>query len=359
MGQQVHFALQILYKNLMHSKNLYLDDLIEIYKERWDREWEANKEHILVVNRDYKPEHFKETGIMCIKQYWKHYCPFNSDITLGLERKIRFPIDKAHWIEGRIDRLAKKGDTIEIHDYKTSQYLPSQYRLANELQLGLYAFGVQREWNLHKPIYCVWHYLIQDHEMRVAQTPQATERAKAMALELIHKIESSIEFEPKESILCDWCEFQSYCPKRKHIASLQEVEPAEFAEDEGVKLVDEWVRLWNAKGKNSKELERTKEKILRYTLQNGLENVENGSFRIGIKWRTFLDLPSEESDSYKQLVNLLKSSEYWNDVSALDERALRHAIQEDKLPQELKNKILKLAPLRKEGVLADPKRVSG
>lgn len=237
MGRQVHFALQMLYRDVMHSKTTSLDELIERYEKRWDFDWETKKDHILIVNKDYGPENFKAMGIRCIKHYWKRYYPFDEDITLGLERKIRVPLNQTYWIEGRIDRLAQRGDQIEIHDYKTSQYLPSYDKLANGLQLGLYSIGIQKEWHIKKPINCVWHYLIQDQEVRSVQTLESIEQAKAKVLKLISWIESSMEFQPKESLLCDWCEYQPYCPKRKHFASLAEMPPQKYLADEGVNQI--------------------------------------------------------------------------------------------------------------------------
>jgi putative RecB family exonuclease len=359
MGKEVHHALQMLYKDVMHSKLPSLDEILERYTERWDADWGDKKERILIVNKDYGPEHLKAMGITCLKHYWNRYYPFDCDTTLGLERKIRAPIDGGHWIEGRIDRLAQRGDIIEIHDYKTSHYLPSQYRLTNELQLGLYSMGVQREWNIQKPISCVWHYLIQDQEMRVAHTQQSIERAKAKALELIGQIESSTEFEPRESLLCDWCEFKSYCPKRKHLAILSEAKPTEYSANAGVRLVNDWVKLWERKEKTVKELEKVEKKILEYAVQNGLENVENESFRIGINWEPSLDLPPKGSDSYEQLVGLLKSSGYWDSFSTLDEYTLERALQKNgRIPKELKEKVLRIAQIKKKGSLTAPRRLS-
>jgi hypothetical protein len=358
MGRQVHFALKKLYKDLMHSKTPSLAQLIEGYEKQWEFDWETKKERILIVNKDYTPENFKVIGIRCIKHYWKRYYPFKDDITLGLERKIRIPLNEAYWIKGQIDRLSRRGDAIEIHDYKTSQYLPTYDRLTHELQLALYSIGVQQAWHFNKPIHCIWHYLVHDQELRLVQTLELGKQAKEKALGLINRIEVSTEFQAKESLLCDWCEYQPYCPKRKHLASLAEVSPEEYLKDEGVDLVNKWVKYWKMKEGSLQELSKVKAKILRYALQNGLENLTNDSYKIGIRWEFAPELPPKGGETYKQLLTLLKSSERWRDISKLDENALKDVIQNNKLPKELKEEVLRLAPIRKKGTLTRPLRIS-
>jgi hypothetical protein len=358
MGREVHFALQTLYKDLMHSKTPSLDGLIEHYEKQWNFDWEAKKDRILIVNKDYGPDNFKAIGVRCIKNYWERYYPFKGDISLGLERKIKIPLDEAHWIEGRIDRLAKRGDRIEIHEYKTSQYLPTYDRLANELQLGLYSIGIQDAWHIEKPINCVWHYLLHDQELNLVQTPESVKQAKAKALELINQIEASAEFQAKESLLCDWCEYQPRCPKRKHLTSLTELPPDEYLANEGVSLVNKWVKYWEMKEESLKELSKIKTEILRYAHQNGLENLTNNSYKIGIRWEYAPEIPPKGSETYRQLLALLKSSESWRDISKLDKNALKDALQNNKLSKELKEEVLRLAPIKKKGILTKPHRVS-
>ena len=61
--------------------------------------------------------------------------------------------------------------------------------------------------------------------------------------ELIQKIETDRDFAPKESPLCDWCDYQGLCPKRKHLIRVGNLPLNEYLNEEGVTLVNHYVEL--------------------------------------------------------------------------------------------------------------------
>jgi hypothetical protein len=58
-------------------------------------------------------------------------------------------------------------------------------------------------------------------------------------------------------------------------------------------------------------------------------------------------------------VGLLKSSGYWDSFSTLDEYTLERALQKNgRIPKELKEKVLRIAQIKKKGSLTAPRRLS-
>jgi len=57
--------------------------------------------------------------------------------------------------------------------------------------------------------------LLLIQEISSTRTPEQLEELKRRIAELIDKIEADREFEPRESALCDWCGYWSYCPLKK------------------------------------------------------------------------------------------------------------------------------------------------
>jgi RecB family exonuclease len=136
-----------------------------------------------------------------------------------------------------IDRLSCKDDgTYEIHDYKTGVLTPHIY-LESGRQLPLYALAVKHQYHDARKILLIWHFLSADKEIVLTKTDEQLEKLRNDITGLIDEIESSKEFKPRKSELCDWCEFRSLCPEWGHIAKTESMPPNEYLNEPGVKLV--------------------------------------------------------------------------------------------------------------------------
>lgn len=54
-------------------------------------------------------------------------------------------------------------------------------------------------------------------------------------------------FQQKNSALCDWCAFKEICPVKSHAFKLKKLPANEYLNDDGVKLVSEYLKLTNEK----------------------------------------------------------------------------------------------------------------
>ncbi len=144
----------------------------------------------------------------------RRYYPFDSDETLGIEKRITFALDekREYRFQGFIDRLVRARDgAIEIHDYKTSRRAATQKQVDGDRQLALYQIGLTDRFP-DQPMRLVWHYLQQDRKLTSTRTPEQLRYLSEDTMSVVDRITDETEFKPKRSALCDWCEYNDRCP---------------------------------------------------------------------------------------------------------------------------------------------------
>lgn len=335
LGSRVHETLEKLYRDLKFTKENSLDKLLEYYNSSWEKNW---LDSIMIVKKDYTPEHYKNLGEKCIADYYRHYHPFNQGKTLGLEEKIFIDLD-GHRIQGVIDRLVQRDDgTYEIHDYKTSGYLPDQATLDGDRQLGLYQLGLQSRWNDVKKVELVWHYLVFDKEMRSTRTRPQLDQFKVEIIELINGIEKAKKednFPAKESSLCDWCEFGELCPNLKHLIKVEDLPKEKFLAEDGVQLANKFIELSERKRETEADLEMIKEAIYSYVLRENLKVLRGSDHKLKIKIEQKEDVPNKDQEERTKLDELIRRIGKWDEVSELDRYALLRKLESQEWPQKI------------------------
>jgi len=330
MGKRVHETLQKLYDDLKLEKRNSLDSLLETYSELWKKEW---SDDVVVVKPSLKPENYFLTGSRCISDYYKRYQPFNQDKTIATEAIIRINLGEVA-LRGFIDRLSEKEDGhYQIHDYKTGGYFPQMQKFDQDRQLALYQIGVADSYPNVKKVTLVWHYLAFDKEVRLEKTTQQLEELKQGICSLVEEIESTKEFLPKESTLCDWCEFQHLCPRKKHEVKVSPLPPNKYLSEPGVKLVNEYAKLKLKEGELQEEIDLLKEALLSYAEREGVDRIQGSDAAAGV-YKTRYPKFSPEAEA------LLKKEGLWEDFSKLDANALDKALP--RLERALAERLKKL-----------------
>lgn len=339
MGKRVHETLEKLYSDRMISKEDTIDGLLEFYDGAWGKNW---SDDVQIVRKDLTAENYHETGRRCIADYYRHYAPFSQGRTLKLEAPVYINID-GYKLMGYIDRLDFLGDgRYEIHDYKTSRNLPAQSFFDDDRQLALYQIGVHNTWKDAENIDLVWHYLVYDREMRSCRSPECLERVKSGVVEVIRRIEAAekeYDFPAAESRLCSWCEYRSLCPTCKHEAATGSLPLNEFLNDDGVKLVNEYAKLYEEKKEHMERIDARmgllKEAIIAYAKREGVEALQGSERKLKIKIEMKPKFPGKGDDEREALELLLKSAGAWDDLSTLDTFALVRALKSKKLDPAL------------------------
>lgn len=136
LGSRVHETLEKHYKDLKFQKLNFLKELLEFFNSEWKKNW---NDAIVIVRDEYDEENYRKMGEKFITDYYERYKPFNHTRTIALETERTIDLNDKYHIHIRIDRLAMSSDTTyEIHDYKTSNNLPTQEKLDNDRHLRLW-----------------------------------------------------------------------------------------------------------------------------------------------------------------------------------------------------------------------------
>ena len=170
---------------------------------------------------------------------------------------------------------------------------------------------------------------------------------KKETAKLIKKIESTKEFNPVVSKLCDYCEFREMCPKWSHLAKLESKEPKEFKKDEGVKLVDRFAELKQEIKEREVELENVKGAVVNYCKQFGITAVFGSDNKVSWSETESIKLPAKGTEEREKLIEVLKEFRKFSEVSELDVHALKKAIEEEEWDKELLSKIKKFVSVEK------------
>jgi putative RecB family exonuclease len=343
MGSRVHDTLEKLYRDLKVTKLNTLEELHNFYHQSWEKNW---NDMVQIIRKEYSPEDYRRLGEKCITDYYKRYYPFDQGRTLGLEENIYFPLEeeKGYWIRGFIDRLTLLDNSVlEIHDYKTSNRLPTQEEVNSDRQLAFYQMGVEGKWKDIREVRLIWHYLSFDTEIQSSRTPEELHQLRQETLKLIQKIETDRYLIPKEGPLCAWCDYQGLCPKRKHLITVENLPPNEYLNEEGVALVNQYVelkerkRLWNEE--IDAELAKIEEALYAYAQREELEAIFGSDHVAKIKIEMKEKYPLKGDPNRRVLDELIKKVGKWMEVSDLNPWMLARVIGRGGWPPSLVKKV--------------------
>ena len=335
VGSRVHDVLEKLYKDLARCKLNSLDDLLNTYRSEWEKAWEPA---IKIVNKQLTAQNYFDYGAECIRNYYERYKPFNQAQTVDAEMWVTFPLDTSgeHQMRGKMDRIARRPDGVwEIHDYKTGGHLPAQAELDTDRQLALYQIGLKTRWPDVAQVELVWHYLRHDTTLRSRRTPEQLQTLAAETIGLINQIEREKEFAPRESRLCDWCEYREDCPIWKHVDAVGLLPAAQFAADEGVRLANQLLETKSQLERLTRQFEELKEIITEFCRQRQISVVagRNGGVTVNQILQTVF--PRKHDPNREPLEALLKKLGRWEDVSELDVHELKTIFHEKLWPDNL------------------------
>jgi len=348
MGSRVHETLEKLYRDKMFHKVCGIDELLEFYNERWEKEMDEN---IFVVKEGYSPENYRRMGEEYIRNYYEKYKPFDDGKTIALEKMVILPIDDSPYkLKGIIDRLSERDGVYGIHDYKTSLTLPTKEEIEKDRQLSLYALAVKDMYDDADDVELIWHYVAFNKELRTKKDDDTLQKIKNDTLQKIIEIEKAIEeddFHPRQSALCPYCEYQEICPLFKHKYVIEELPPEEARWEDGHALVNKY---WEVESK-IKELEKIKEelkeKIVQYALRNKVQYVYGSEKIANVKIYENPWFPEAKDPRRSEMENLLKKEGIYQNFARLDTIALSNAYKNDELPPTIKEKLEKYVQTKK------------
>lgn len=341
MGSRVHEALEKLYTDLRFCKATTLPELLTNYHELWTRAWH---EQVQIVRENRTPDDYEAMGEQSLISYYQRYAPFNQSQTLGLEHPVKLHLDAKgeYQMQGYIDRLSSPAEgVLWIHDYKTKGFFPTQQSIDEDRQLAYYQMALQQLWPETKEITLIWHYLIFDYEFRSKRSIEELESLRQETLGLIREIESAIEFPPRESALCNWCEYQAICP----IFSPLSLAPHEYQSHEGVQWVERLNQLQCEEEVIKGKINQIKASLAAYATQKGVEVIMTQTHKALI--RHYENVPREDAHGRALLEQLLKAEGKWGEASSLDGFLLSKTMKTGDWSAELIARVKKLGVIKK------------
>ena len=347
LGKRVHETLEKLYKDLKVTKANSLGDLVTYYNDAWRKNW---SEHIEIVKKDYTADNYRRLGEKCIRDYYRRHFPFDQGKTIGLESQIYINLDELgkYRLIGYIDRLVQMDDgTVEIHDYKSGQTLPTQDDVDRDRQLALYQIGILQRWPDIKSVKLVWHYLAFDRDLESCRTPDNLQKIKRDTIQIIDQVEQAKDFPPRENAICPWCDYRDICPLMKHEKKLESLPVHEYLNEQGVNLVNRYAEISQKKNEMVKEmdeeLEKLKNAIISYSKKEGIEVIHGSDYKLRVKFKESFKFPLKDDPRRGDLEKLILSANLWMEFSDVNLHTLSDVLQNQKLPQKLHDQMLKFA----------------
>jgi putative RecB family exonuclease len=337
MGSRVHSALEKLYRDKQREKKTTLEELLEFYRNEWEREWH---DQIVINKKDCTKENYFDMGKKAIERYYGRFRPFEQAVTVWIEEQVNFNVGRFK-MTGFVDRLDKAPDgSYEIHDYKTSGHLPQQSDMDNDRQLALYEVALRSRWKDVKKVRLVWHYLVFDQDITSKRTKVQLKALEMNVASLIERIEAETDFKPTPCGLCNWCEYWQYCPEKKHLVKISEMKPKDAKAEDGFALVNEFTKLKAQEKEVQTKLEDFKERIISYAGTEGLTKVRGSSTVASISTTDSLSLPSKsDKERYGEVVDAVKQAGLWEEFSVLDTRGLAEGIESGVIDPMVKKKL--------------------
>ena len=341
LGTMVHETLKKCYDDVKLTKVNSLNDLLSYYDKLWQQNWHDS---IVIMKKNLAQEHYHALGEKMIETYYQRYAPFDSDITINTEMSLNFALDEEnkYRMTGYIDRLSRTGGGIyQIHDYKTSAYLPSQEDVDKDRQLALYQIGIQKRWPDIKDIRLVWHYLAFDRDIVSSRSDEAISKLVTETTRLIDEIEAAGDFLPRESGLCSWCEYPDLCPMRKHFYKVEALPVNEYLKEPGVVLVNKYAELREKAAEIKEETEKVREAIVDYAKREQIQIIEGSGRKIRVKFDKDLKFPGKNEPERIQLDESIIKAGKWMEVSQLDTTSLVRVIEKSLWDKGLIDEVLK------------------
>jgi putative RecB family exonuclease len=212
MGKRVHEILERLYHHVgRFGRPPTLYQVLERYRKDWAAQWH---DKITIVRTENAPEFYLDRGARCLENFYRGHYPFSEGTTVGIEERLRLSLDAdgRYTVRGVADRISRRSDGVfEIHDYKTSGYLPPQIRVDQDRQLALYQIGLEQTYSEAREVELVWHYLVFNKTLRSRRTRDDLARLRSDTMALIDKIEAETRYEARPGVLCRWCDYADFC----------------------------------------------------------------------------------------------------------------------------------------------------
>jgi DNA helicase-2/ATP-dependent DNA helicase PcrA len=179
------------------------DGLLEIYTSVWEDDWYENENQ----KKDYHKH-----GQKILKQFYDSL-PELMILPDELEKPFHLKISP-YTLRGKIDRIDRNEDTVEIIDYKTGTTKDaSSFSKEDKMQLLIYQLAYEQIYG-RRPTKLTYYYLDTLECVSFLGTQLELEEIKRTIIETIQNIQKG-NFFAKPGFHCKFCDFYNICEYRK------------------------------------------------------------------------------------------------------------------------------------------------
>lgn len=205
-GMTIHNTLREFYERVKQynlglpgiTEKPTLEDLLDIYKKKWQSEGYDSEKH--------EKRRFKD-GKESLRKFYKKFHTGNEE-PVWLENKFRANFEK-FWIRGTVDRMDESDEGLEIIDYKTGSVPKNINRAKKNLQIPIYASAVEKLTN--KKVKKGSLVYVEDQDViEVDISDEARNKAIKQVNDTLKEIEK-LKFQAEPGMLCKFCDYRNIC----------------------------------------------------------------------------------------------------------------------------------------------------
>lgn len=176
------------------------EELLKMYEEHWQDDWFAD---------DADREAYRAEGRESLKTFYQQ-CKHLPPQPVALERAFSLKIGDIT-LKGRIDRIDKDGEGVEIIDYKTgTPKTDTSIKKEDKEQLYLYQLAAETLFG-YKVTKLTYHYLRDHSRVSFLATPDELLSLQEQIIDRVSRIKQS-DFSPTPSeFTCKFCDFKDIC----------------------------------------------------------------------------------------------------------------------------------------------------
>ncbi len=367
MGSVVHQVLSKLYKLGSDGIVYPVDDMIAFYEEQWEK---VERQFITLTDDYHTVDDYIRLGCQMLGKHYESYQPFDQGTLLGTELNVLFTLpDTPFKIRAVIDRLWKREDSVvEICDYKTGKTLARPQDESFYYQMGLYQLAVQANYPQFETIELAQYFLRMGETVRYRMRPDELERlvedVRVTVIETINA-ERLDNFPAKESPFCNYCDYFSLCPAKRHQLMLDKVKGQNEAyqgrtpEERAYALTTEFIEVDQRKKQLEVQHAALRSEIIQIAKEMNATKLAGAPGMVHIKLGRKEEFITKSGD-YRAFAELSHLAHQFglNEYFILDGKALMKEIYGKRRLSEEQLKKLKPFVVEKERavVMAKPKR---
>ncbi len=196
-GITIHDTLRDFHQKLLFGK-LSLEEMLSIYEKNW--------QPLGYIDEKHRNLRFEE-GKRLVREYYEKHKD-EKEKPLALERAFNIKLAGIRFY-GRIDRIDKEEDGVEIIDYKTGQ-TKTQKEVDTDDQVAFYAIAAKEAMGMN-PKKLTYYFLESGEKISTTRTLEQLEEKKEDVAGVIDEIKKG-KFEAKSGMHCNWCDYKDICP---------------------------------------------------------------------------------------------------------------------------------------------------